>query len=176
VGLFGKNKVQEVVAAAQFVQDILIGVHKDWPTITGSFRPLMKLEVQKLDSPWAQFEFALASLATQVQALPNLLPADQTKRMRQHIISCLSSPELGTAGVEGLQAYEAAWARALQAAKLPHEEVASILFDRLDLQSSVELGGTMFKAPLLLMALAGQVVTFRGAWWKTFLSTNRLVA
>ena len=63
----------------------------------------------------------MAVLAIQMQALPNLLPADQAERLRSRVLSFLSPEEVGTKGIESVQAYEQAWTAAIaESVNLPY--------------------------------------------------------
>lgn len=127
------------------------------------------------DQQYAGFEFMLAVIACQTQALPNLLPTDQAQRIRKHIMQCLSSPELGNYPSETIHEYQIAWDRSLQQGEPPYFGIAAILFDKLECKSTVKLGDASFKSPLLLMALSEKIVTFGGPWWKTVTKKYRLV-
>ena len=127
------------------------------------------------DDQYASFEFVLAVIATQIQALPNLLPSDQANRIREHVIHCVSSPDLKSYPRETIQEYESAWNQSLQQGEPPFYGIASVLFDKLECRSSMELGSASFKSPLLLMALSQKVVTLGGPWWKTLTQEYKLV-
>ena len=176
MGLFGKPTISEKDAAGRFVLSILRGVRETWPQITGQFSPFLDSDAEQLQSPWAQFEFGVASIAIQIQALQNLLPTDQARRVRGYIVACLSAPDLGSVPVESLAAYERAWLDAPEQGEMPFNAVASVLYDHLGLDCSVTVGGARLKDPLLIMAMGGAVTTFGGPWWKSLISKYRLVA
>jgi hypothetical protein len=175
MGLFGKSKISELDAASQFVLTMLSGVEQGWQAITTEFAPLIGSKAAKLNNPWAQHEFMLAVISSQLQALPNLFPPDQARRMRAHALAMLTTPELGSEPCEMIQAYEQAWKNALHNSEAPFGAMASILYDRLRLVASVEIGGERFKSPLLLMAMGMAVTSFKVGWWKNLQSSYRVV-
>jgi hypothetical protein len=88
---------------------------------------------------------------------------------------CISSPEHGTYPREAIREYQDAWHQSLEQGEPPFYGIASVLFDKLECKSTVELSNTRFKDPLLLMALSEKVVTFGGPWWKTITQEYKLV-
>ena len=122
------------------------------------------------------FEFALAVIATQIQALPNLLSVEQAVRVRQYVLQCISSPDLGAYPGGAIQEYQIAWDHSLRDGEPPIYGVASVLFDKLGCGSTVKLGEATFKDPIFLMALSEKVVTFGGPWWKAITQQYKLVA
>lgn len=173
--MFGKAKLSEIEATGQFVLMVTKGVQQRWPEIADDLKGMFQPEDSISDNRQASYEFVLAVIATQIQALPNLLPADQASRIRECVMRCISSPDLGAYPREAIQEYQNAWDQALQQAEPPFYGIASVLFDKLGCRGTVELGGTRFKDPLLLMALSEKVVTFGGPWWKTVTQTYKLV-
>jgi hypothetical protein len=175
MGLFGKKKLSEMEAACQFVLMVMKGVQHHWPEIANELKGMFQAEPSILDDRYAIFEFSLAVVATQIQALPNLLPLDQANRIREYVLKCISSPELGEYPREAIQEYQNAWDQSLKKAEPPFYGIASVLFDKLGYQSTVKLAGGKFKDPLLLMALSEKVVTFGGPWWKNVIQEYKLV-
>ncbi len=175
MGLFGKKKLQEIEAASQFVLMVTKDVQRHWSEIANELKDMFQAEDSMADDQYAGFEFVLAVIACQIQALPNLLPADQASRIREHVMQCISSPELGEYPREAIHEYQNAWDQSLQQCEPPFNGIASVLFDKLEFQSTVELGGASFKSPLLLMALSEKIVTFGGPWWKTVTQKYKLV-
>ena len=179
--------------AGKFVLAILTRVQPEWPAIVAELRGILQEPLDALDDVWTQFEFAMAVVAVEMQALPNLLPADQARRIRQHVLTCLRTPNVGPAKIEAVEAYEQAWTKAMADAELPFGSVAALLCERAGIRGApVELGGVHYQDPLLLTALgtvvttfamghwknflAGPVVTTGGGWWKNFLAAHRIVA
>lgn len=175
MALFGKKKLSEIEAAGQFVIMVTKGVQQHWPEIASELKGVLQAEDSISDDQYAGFEFALAVIAVQIQALPNLLPAEQASRVREYVMQCISSPELEEYPREAIQEYQNAWDQTLQRGEPPFYGIASVLFDKLDCRSTVEFGEARFKSPLLLMALSEKVVTFGGPWWKTLTQEYELV-
>lgn len=177
MGLFGKKKLSEIEASSQFVLMVTKGVQQHWPAIAHELNDMLQLQTEDSipNDQNAGFEFVLAVIATQIQALTNLLAADQASRIRKYVMQCISSPELGTYPREAIQEYQNAWDQALQKLEPPVYGIATVLFDKLECRSAVDLGGARFKDPLLLDALAGKLVTLGGGWWKTTTQKYKLV-
>lgn len=176
MGLFGKEKLSEIEVAGQFVVMVAKGAQQRWPEIANDLKDMFNTEDSiSGDVRYACFEFVLAVISLQIQALPNLLPADQAHRIRQYIIQCISSPELGDYPSETIEEYQNAWNQSLQQGEPPFYGIVSVLFDKLECQSTVELGDASLKSPLLLMALSEKIVTFGGPWWKNITQKYRLV-
>ena len=175
MGLFGKPTISEEEAAAQFVIAMLTGVRENWTKITGSFRTLMH-KSEKLDSPWAQLEFGIATMSTQLRALANLFPAEQAERIRGYVLNCLSSAEAGEAALEALEAYDGAWDDSIEAGEPPFGAVAVRLCHRLKFGPSDIATVGEFMDPMFLMALGGAITTTFSGWWKILLGTHRVVA
>jgi hypothetical protein len=74
MGLFGRKKLSEIDAASQFVLAMTKGVRQNWPRIAAELNQLLHLGKSIPDDQYTAFEFVLAVIATQIQALPNLLP------------------------------------------------------------------------------------------------------
>jgi hypothetical protein len=147
MGLFGKKKLSEIEAAGQFVLIVTRGAKQRWPEIANELKDMFQAEDSISDDQYASFEFVLAVIATQIQAIPNLLPSDQARRIREYVMQCISSPDLGAYPRETIQEYQNAWDESLQQSQPPFYAIASLLFDKLDCRSTVELGNPSFKDP-----------------------------
>lgn len=175
MGLFGKEKLSEVEAAGQFVISILKPIQQEWPKVAAELTRMLQLKQPISTDHYAALEFAVAVIALQIQALPNLLPPAQASRMREYVLRCVSSPDLASYPRDAIDEYQSAWDQSIQQGEPPFDGIASVLFDKLGCQSSVELGDAKFKDPLLLMALSEKVITFGGAWWKNAIQRYKLV-
>jgi hypothetical protein len=139
-------------------------------------RQLIHDDALVLDDQFAPFEFALAVMVTQMQALPNLLPPEQAARLRSQIMECLCSDEtVGTYPKEAIEEYQSAWDRSLQVAEPPHFGIASVLWDKLGGSEAVSIDEASFRNPITLTALGGAVIMFGGAFWKEAISQYRFV-
>ena len=174
--LFGKPKLSEAEAAGQVVMSLFRALPGSWPSIADGLRPMLGDDASVLDDDLASYEFALAALAIQLQALPNLLPADQARRIRGHVLECLAIEELGTYPQETIAEYQQAWDDALRANEPPHIGIASVLFDNLGCSGSIAVGESRFKDPLVLMSLGAAVLQYGSTpAWKILLSKFKLV-
>ena len=171
--LFGKKKLSEIEVAGQFVLMVFKGVQQQWPKIANDLKSMFQEENFLTDNQYDSYEFALAVIATQIQALPNLLPSEQANRIREYIMQGISSPDLEGYPREAIQEYQNAWDQSIQQVEPPYS-ISSILFDKLECQSTIEVGGEKFKNPVLLMALFEKIVTFGGPWWKNIIKEYEL--
>lgn len=174
MGLFSKEKLSEVEAAGQFVISMVKPIQKEWSGIAGELTQMLQLKQPISTDRYAAFEFALAVIALEIQALPNVLPATQADRIREYVLGCISSPDLGSYPRDAIDEYQNACDKSTQEGKPPFAGMASVLFDKLGCQSSVEPGQARFKDPLLLIAFQ-KVITFGGGWWKNAIQRYTLV-
>ncbi len=131
-----KPGITEQAAARHFVMDFVENVEKNWPSIHSTLTCLPGAErlFDHVSGEWVQFEFAFASIALEMQALPNLLASDQAQRVRDHVMGRLgTTPDIGDLAVEAIKVYELAWKNALAKLEPPFGEVASAFYDRLGL-------------------------------------------
>jgi hypothetical protein len=142
-----KPSVSEMAIAGQFVLHIGQTVQESWPQISGGLRTFFRNDPTVLDGDIAAFEFALAVVATQIQALPNLLLSDQAARIRSHVVRCLCSDEIGTYPAEAIDEYQAAWGRSLEMAEPPYFGIAYVLFDKLGASETSSVGGAVLLRP-----------------------------
>lgn len=174
-GFSKKVSLTEIEAANQFVFMVFRGVDQQWPNIVKELREVFHAEEIISDDQDASFEFVLSVIACQIQALPNLFPADQARRIQEHIMQRISLPELAEYHPrETLQLYQSAWDQCLQQCEPPFDGIASVLFDRLGCRKTM-LKGKEFKDPYLLDFLSEKIVTFGGPWWKTIADKFTLV-
>lgn len=175
MALFGQPKKTELEAAAEFVIHFCEYVRDQWPALCRELQSLEPRFATLASDVIASYEFTLAVLAAQMQALPNLSSADQAARVRAHIMQCLTTDETADYGPTAIAEYETAWHKSLEAAEPPFGALASVLFDKLGLTSPVPIGKVTLKDPVLLMALGGTIVQVGGPWWKRYLETYRIV-
>jgi len=173
--VFGKKKITESEAAGKFVITIARSAQEYWPSIAKELNQLVQSNKAISEDQYASFEFGLAVIATQIQALSNLLKQEQANRIRKYILECVSSPELGSYPRETIEEYQTVWDSSLEQGEPPYYGIASVLFDKLECEDTVELGGDNFKSPILLMALSEQVVKFGGPWWQNVIEKYKIV-
>ena len=177
MGLFGKKKVAEHQAAGAFVVGVLQHARGAWPMVVEQHKALLAKKGDVLaDDAWAAFEFAVAVLVVESQAIANVLPADQAERVVSFVLRSIDSPDLKGQGSEAFGQYSDAWTGALEDNEMPFNAVAAVLYDRLELDAQTQIGEQAFKDPLIIMALGAAVVSTGGGWWKRFLNDNRLVS
>ena len=174
--LFGKKKITEIEAAGLFVIAITKNIQEYWPSIAQELNQFL-IEDQNVlpEDAFAGYEFCLAVIACQLQALPNLLNEEQAKRIREYVLQCISSPEHGSYPKDTIEEYQSGWDASLKKGKIPFESIAYILFHKLECDSSVEVGGIKYIEPIFLMALSEKVIKFGGPLWKNLIQKYKIV-
>ena len=167
------EEISEQEIAAQFILHYCTIIPKRWPAIVSELNGVLKTSIQ--DLPVISYEFALAAIAVQIQALPNLLSETQAARIRQYIFECLTTEDVGSYPVEMIQQYEEVWAKALEIPENPVTHIAAALYDNLGCNSSVSIGDAKFKNPLLLAALSEKLIREGGPFWKTAIEKFRIM-
>jgi hypothetical protein len=107
MGLFGKPKISEFEAAVKFTLNITAEVKQAWPRVVEVLASMLGEDAEVLQDPWAQYDFALAAIAMQLQAVTNLLP-ENAPRIRAHVLECLHIDDLGTYPEDSIAEYQQA--------------------------------------------------------------------
>lgn len=174
--LLGKKKIAEHQATGAFVASILQSAREAWPSVADQLQPFIDQEISLPDDDvWAPFEIGMATLAVESQAIFHLLPKDQADRVTVLIHRCIDSPELKGVGKMRFDNYCQLWRDSVEAAEIPFNGIASLLYDRLGLKSTTNLGSAMVKSPLTLMMLGDIVMRIGNGWWKRFLGDYKLL-
>ncbi len=164
MGICKKKQLSEVEAAGQFVLTICRDVQQQWPQIVEDLKWVSVHALPK--DQFAAYEFTLAVIAVQIQALPNLFPIQQATRLREYILRCISLSELGSYSRDIMQEYQNVWDESLQRLEIPLHGIAATLFDRLGCQRYMEFQGMTFKSPIFLMALSEKLTMPWPFCWK----------
>jgi hypothetical protein len=132
-----KNKMTEREASSVFIISIVKGVEKDWPDIAAKLIPIIGIDLQKDEK--AQFDFAMALIAVQMQTLPNLLPSQQAVRLKTYILEGISfeSEYWTTLYRELIKEYDSTWQVALSKQQPPHESIGSLLYDQFNCEQKI---------------------------------------
>lgn len=171
---FGKPKITERDAAYAFVQNVFLQVFGDgWNTIYPDFTQWMS-EPTKFQSELAQREFALAVLATQLQAVKNRCGGDTYQRVCAHVVRMLAYLD-GTSSDPKLQpgfaVYKKVWELEASALFGPTNELIGALLMRCRISESDVGGADVIFSTALTVHLIGTT----GGWWKNLLDKTRLV-
>ena len=166
--LFPKKKIHELIAVKRFVSTMLNFSEENWQPIALELRELSSNKTTIPDDENAAFEFALATLAWGLIALPNLFNTEQAKRIHEIVLGLVAVPEkIGAYSVDTINDYQKAWYAALEEEVSPIHVIASLLFDKLRCNDFFELNGVRYKNPVLIMALTDFIVKAAGGgWWK----------
>ena len=71
----GKKELREFEASSQFVLMVTEGVQRQWPEIVNELKGIFHVDKSMSNDNYDSFEFVLAVIACQIQALQNLLTA-----------------------------------------------------------------------------------------------------
>lgn len=190
-----KKKMGGKEAAALFVDMSLMTVDKNWKELSVFLEKLMETKIE--DELTAKFEYAMALIAVQMQALPKLLPMAQALRVRNHLMEYLQSKsEEGRYAIDLIKKYEEAWnygkdiideKRAVRDKdkfnaryEPPHfnsplEAVGMVLSDTFYDRTSVEIkGGEKRTYNISTIQLLGESLVKFGGYWQKFLSKTEL--
>jgi len=175
-----KPTITEAQAASLFVMATLTYVRDTWASVVEGLEPIFALtglDPEVLADSFAPYEFWLAAMPMQMQALNNLIGVSQAQRLRGYVFQCLETQELGRYPTDAIGEYEQAWSDALSSEQAPHAALAAVLAQRLGLDSTIRIGNGLFHDPVFLTALAVEVVKV-GALpsWKELTSKYRIVA
>lgn len=131
MGWFGKKNISARDASVQFVEATMIATIQQWPTLVTHLREGLLADTTFLDDRWTQFEFAMAAMVIQAQAVENLISAEAAARVKQHMRDSLGAvEETGEAAIDAFDAYEYAVARASVTMNMFPDEIAILLCHR----------------------------------------------
>ena len=114
-----------------------------------------------------EFEFLIAVIAVQFQAVEHLFEADQAGRLRNIALGVLTK-DIGDYPRQAVGQYQLAWNEALggEGIRNPIEAVAGVFFDRLRFRLVVDVGGAAYYDPLAMLALMEKLAFAAGHSWK----------
>jgi hypothetical protein len=168
----GKAKLREADSAVAFVAFMRDQAQENWPLVADAFE-LVGCHIEVPRQKGAH-ELWIAATFIQMQAIDNLFPVEQARRLRKHVIDAMSSVGESTQGTEAinqlfdaLRAYSPAWANAGDSNRLPHELIGEVLIDRLNVDCMIAVGTKKLKVknPYVVGTISAMVLnTGMGAW------------
>mgnify|MGYP001620200477 CR=1 FL=1 len=164
--MFGRRKMNEADASILFVQSILKAGRDTWPGLVRNVQSLLEHDTAKINQDLAAFEFSIACLACQAEAIPNLFPGQQGARILWHTLDTIRNLPFGGVAIEAFGNYKTTWSRALEQGEIPSDAVANLLCERIGLVAAVDILGIRFRDPLLIELIGEAVVTTPAGWWK----------
>jgi hypothetical protein len=171
-----KPQLSEQNAAEHFLGDMFNAVKSEWPRISEEISRIFEDNTSSLETTRAPFEFCLAVIATEIQALPNLFQPKQATRIQSHIINHLTSlSDLKELIAGAMTAYQTAWDEYGRRREPPWYGIASVLYDRLGCTANISIGSRNYKSPTSLQILALTVTTCGGGWWKELTSRYEII-
>jgi hypothetical protein len=172
-----RPELSEEEAARGFVLDLVVAASSHWPVVTEGWRPWVRGNVDAVDSPWTLHEFVLVSAAAQLRELTALIPdLEQIVRIRTHVLSFLSTPDLELSAVDGVEEYDRAWTAAVAQAQPPYAHLARTLFERVGRRLPPGAMDAGYGNPEFLLVVGQSVANFGGRYWKGIAQRHRLVS
>lgn len=166
------KKISERTAVASTVPAYFSLIEKHWPA-------LKKKLLEQLGAAgegrlvfhvpsMAPIDLVLALIALDLQALPNIFPSDQAKRIHDHVLTFMETQtKEGTYAREEVELYEEEWKKSLADSTFlrPWDAIAVRLLQRwLYGKEVIEVLDQKFVSPLLIMAVSEMLLKLSGAW------------
>ena len=171
-----KKTMMEQEAAARFVQYLMQAAREAWPTIESSMKEFYKDKFIVEEEKIAAYNLGLALIAQDLQAVPNLFPPDQAKRLEEWVYDCVDIEDWGEYAKEEVKKYGEKFQHDLNNHENPIYAIPARLLHRWlgkGIQNfDVELNGkkTGILDPLLVEMLGGILISqFSGTWKKVVL-------
>ncbi|OGJ37433.1 MAG: hypothetical protein A2383_02445 [Candidatus Pacebacteria bacterium RIFOXYB1_FULL_39_46] len=166
---FKKQKITEEKAVQFFIAMMFENVDKSWEEI----RDTLKIHDLKLkEDDVAKYDFVLALISLQMQAIENVFSKNQAERIAKLLMNqILSMPSLGSHAVEVIRRYDVAFKRSVEENKEnPLLVIPALLLYRWvgeDIEKfSTKVAGQKIINPLLIAHLAGVLTHYKGYWMK----------
>jgi hypothetical protein len=168
-----KKKLTEQEAAAQFVLYIIKETQTAWPTIYKHLKDWFKEKFIVEDETVAAFDLALAAIAQDLQAVKNLFPKEQAKRIEKWVYRCIDTEDWGEYAIKEVKKYGEKFQEGIQNINTGRDPVSAIpahLVQRwlgkniynFDVEMSGKKIGII--SPVLLMMITGTLTSFLGFW------------
>ena len=157
---FFRKKIPEADVAATFVRSAAEIVENAWPTIVSS-APSLSASLTSNDD--AKFDFFLALVAFEAQAITNLFPAEQAERLLAWTMKALDAPDVGEYALAEVWAYRQA-ARGADPMSVLDGIPTRWLRGIIDKSHTFEAGGAKLVDPLLVMQVTALFVGLTGFW------------
>jgi CheY-like chemotaxis protein len=169
-----KPIITEQEAVVSYLQGSLQAAQSKWPDIRDNLKATFGDRFVVKDEIVAPYDLYLAIIAMDLQALPNLFPIEQAKRIEHFALKCLGRiEERGTYSVEEVQAYSSLFQDELRNIKRTGDPIAVIparllhrwLGEGIWKCESIRDGkGTGIIDPLLLGMTLNNLAIFCGFW------------
>jgi len=177
-----RKTMSEREAADFFIVTLIESATEVWPQVAESLLKVTdKREAEKMHTFKAEFEFAMACLAEECQALPSLFPPEQAKRIRRHVedlLSSLSCPEVECQAIDCFRAYSKAWEDGLTTAPLlfPMFPPGSGVAVEFCLRTGSQVRHAKNHAPniVFISVVGSMIAACSGSFWKDFSEEYRL--
>ncbi|MDD5750934.1 MAG: hypothetical protein PHS73_00245 [Candidatus Peribacteraceae bacterium] len=168
-----KKKISERTAVASTIPAYFSSIEKHWPALkkklleqsVATGKDQLVFQVPSM----APIDLVLALIALDLQALPNIFPSDQAKRIHNLVLTFMATQtKEGTYAREEIELYEEEWKKALndpQHINLPYDAISNRLLHRwLYGKETIDLLGQHFSNPILVMAVSEMLLKLSGAW------------
>src|SRR4051812_13160288 len=169
-----RKRLSEQEAAITVLHQTLANISEDWPSVYVSLQNSFGARFVVEDARKARFDFALAAVAQDLGALPNLFEQRQASRIEAWVSKLMNSPEWGEYSAKELKEYRAAFEEAsseVRAGGNPMELMSAIparlihrLLGKAISQFAIGEGELRFIEPILLLSMTTALVSYCGAW------------
>jgi hypothetical protein len=175
----GRPKITEAKVSSDYVTTILATVHHDWAFHVRNMQLVFEIagskKILNFDS-FAPYEFTLAVITMQMQELKEHFLRSAAKRIRNQIIQCLQTEEVGSYPIAAIEDYEQEWINALSSNQNPVFALAGVFAEHLQLNVVIEKKGVKYHDPIFLMALASEIVRIGSQpFWKEVTAQYKIV-
>ena len=168
-----KSVITELKAAAQSNEQVLRRAQAEWPAIYQRFRVTLGDRFRVGNEQMAPFDLALAAIALDLQAIKNLFPADQAKRIEGWVEKLLDTREWGEYAISEVRAYGRQFQKEVETVEKGGDPISAIPTRLLrrwlgdDIRRfDVEMGSkkTGFIDPILVCMAVETLMPFAGTW------------
>ncbi len=174
--MFMKSVMSEEEAARTFVHDTIVGASTTWPAISEGWRPWVKGNVDPIDSPWTMHEFILANASARMRDLASwALDKEQAERIRNYVMTFLSTPDLKISSLEAFEEYDLAWSSALAEAVPPFQRLAETMFARIGARLPEGAMEESYRSVEFLLVVGQAGANFGGHYWRAAMQKSALV-
>jgi len=160
-----KNDLYESRATADFVVHIMEKARDSWPTIYNNIKKLFSRWEQDFvvaDEDLAIYNLALAAIAQESQAIKNLFPKEQAKRIKEWLLLFVGDEY----AINEVKNYDKAFQESLDTGENPIHAISARLVQRWLGENIQDFVGKEdgIISPILLTAVSGNLIIFCGSW------------
>lgn len=165
-----RRKVSEEIAAAEFVFSMVIQTEKHWGDICKSISHLNPDYIKLSKNQQAIHEFAMAKIAIQMQALPNVIEKTQAFSIKSKISKTLT--KLNPSLLNRVECYE----KALTSNSDFMIGVEQLCIEIHNRMATPCLTTSGFISPLYITTITLALIKADGGYWKNYAARHKIFA